>query len=101
MDSFAGGHCLCSVAGLVQMKYFFRDSPQFVRRAVSERVQAGLANGPPFLRHGVSGHLRAVSIEVIADVLEVAEQVVFAVGQLPQVDRIVSDIACGDHRQRH
>ena len=85
------GHQIAGASILV--KDLVHRSPPFARRTVGQRRVARFADVPPVLGHGVGRHLGHVGGEVVAHILEVAEQVVAAVGQSPQVDRVVADVA--------
>ena len=80
----------------VEMKNLFHYAPPFVRGAVFDRLLAGLAAIPPPLGGRVSSHFCHIGGEVVAGVLEVAEEVMLAVIEHAQVDRVVPDVAFPD-----
>ena len=81
------------------MEHFLHASPPFTFSAVFQRFLAGDAAGPPFLGGRIRGHPCHVGGVVGAGVFEITEQVMLAVVELAQVDRVVPDIAVLDHFQ--
>jgi hypothetical protein len=83
----------------VHVKNLFHVCPPFVRRTAIKRLLARLANGPPLLRGLVGSHLGHVADEISAGVFKVAEEVMPAIIQLAQINRVVLDMALRDHLQ--
>ncbi len=76
------------------MEYLFHIGPEFAFGPRRERFEELFADVPPFPGSRVSGHFGHIRIEIIADVLKVAEHHIVLV-----IDRIVSDIALLNHPQ--
>ena len=74
------------------MKHFFHIGPPFAFFSGWYRSLARFAERPPFLGCGVGSHPGHIGFEIIAGIFEVTEQVVFALFQLAEVNRIVVDI---------
>lgn len=79
---------------LIQMKYFFHYGPPFAGLSRPERFLHRCHDGPPFPRFEMSAHLRHITVEVIANIFEIAEQHIVL-----QENRVVCDVASTDHFQ--
>ena len=81
------------------MEDFLHVRPPFTLGAPREGLLTGHAFTPPLLGNRVGRHLGAIRLEVVADVLEVAEQVVLAVREFAQENGVVTQVAVLDHLQ--
>jgi len=75
------------------VKDFFHIGPPFTFFTGVEGLLAGLGEGPPFLSLGIGSYLGAVGLEVVTNVFEVTEKVVFSVGELAEEDGEILNIA--------
>src|ERR1035437_137077 len=83
----------------IEVKHFLHGGPDFAGRAVGQQFEPWHTFSPPALRCGVGGNPRRVGGKIVSSIFKITEQVMPAIGEFAEVNRIVANVAARDDRQ--